>query len=210
MTAEDQAAKLTRLAQMPHEQLVTDYLRLEFEANALIAEGNHLRSRIPNTPADDGDLVSRLRTATDIGHEDLVAAADEIERLRNQLAQCRAEYTACIATVDRLENGSAADELERMVDRERQAAIILATALAVGGYSQMHADWLHEATVWLNDRRAADVPAEPKQCPCDKPFEETCMSRHFTAGIRRCQLTGELTTGSGSADTRSVTTTEKR
>jgi hypothetical protein len=37
-------------------------------------------------------------------------------------------------------------------DRERQAAIILATALACGGYDKQHAHWLTDAVEWLNAR----------------------------------------------------------
>lgn len=49
-----------------------------------------------------------------------------------------------------------ADERDRAVERARQAAIILATALAGGGLPEQ-AHWMHDAAVWLNDRPAPDV-----------------------------------------------------
>lgn len=59
----------------------------------------------------DGAEIDRLRSQlTDFHNVDDVG---EIRRLRAENEQLRTEYAACIATVDRLENGSAADVGEK-------------------------------------------------------------------------------------------------
>lgn len=69
----------------------------------------------------------------------------------------------------------AACEIGHLRDREHQAAVILATALAGGG-SPEQAHWMHDAAVWLNAR-----PAEAKtsDCPhCQGFFDDKGVLLH--------------------------------
>lgn len=43
-------------------------------------------------------------------------------------------------------------EIHRLESREREVAVILATALACGGYQSQHGHWIKDAAAWLNAR----------------------------------------------------------
>jgi hypothetical protein len=90
---------------------------------------------------------------------------DELKRLHKQIAQScddarsDPEMGGCpLVRQAQHERDCAVEDVTRLVERERQAAIVLATALAGGG-SPEQAHWMHDAAVWLNDRRSVDVSA---------------------------------------------------
>jgi hypothetical protein len=62
MTAEEQTAKLSRLAQMPHENLVVEYLQLEVERDCAVDE-------IAQLQAANERLARSQHTAYSEGYE---------------------------------------------------------------------------------------------------------------------------------------------